>query len=249
MNRKAFTLIELAIVLMVIGLLIGGSLNVMKSMRERNKITEAKEYVTVAKDSILGYAMEWVDLPTSTEFTNNLSPSKGTDEGNIFYFSDPQLSNEVDICHFTSTNLDVTIFDSGALTRTIDNVAFVVAARSVNYNMQTAVTGSSPYVVRIDDPAAKVDRNSSDFVRTSDAYDDVVKWVTLSELQHNARCSDTPLRIVNDSLPATVTDISIPYSATILIDGNFTAPTFDNCVINPPYNSEFKIQSGSIYNY
>ena len=230
MNRKAFTLVELAIVITIIGVLVGGSFKVLKSMRDRNKMTEAKEYVNIAKDTTIGYSMEWIDLPTQTEFNDDLSPTKGTNEGDIFYFADPQLANDDDICSFNSTDLDVTIYDSGTITRTIDNIAFVVAARSVNYNMQTGVKepgSSSPYEVRIDDPGATVDRNSSDFVRTSDEYDDIVKWVTLSELQQHARCSDKPLRIVNDKLPDT--DTTLLYNATIVLDGNYTPPTSNNC--------------------
>ena len=221
MNRKAFTLVELAIVLMVVGLLVGGSFKVIKLMRERNKVTEAKDAVKAAKDATIGFAMEWVDLPTPTEFTNDLSPSKGVSEGDIFYFTDPQLANGADVCSFPSTNLNVTIFNSGILTRTVNNVAFVIAARSANNNMQTAVAGNSPYIIRIDDPSATVDRNNSDFLRASDEYDDIVKWVTLPELHNLVNCLDHKLVITNDNaLPRDINHTAY-VGANIFADGGF----------------------------
>ncbi len=248
MKRKAFTLIELAIVLTVIGLVIGGSFKVVKSIRERNKITEAKEYVNAAVDAVVGDAMEWATLTGVPNFDQNLSPVKGQIVSGVLktplhYFPDSTLIANP-ICAQNVTNLNV-IDNSVSPARTISDVAFVVAHESTNYNMQTALdTTVTPNVVTIYGSATPADDSTAfpNINRPADEYDDIVKWVTLSELQRNVRCNDTPLRIVNDKLPDTNTTLN--YSATIVIDGNFTPPTSDNCIINAPYDTEFQYNTG-----
>ncbi len=229
MKRAGFTLIELAITLAIIGLIIGGSFKALKMMRERNKIYEAKEQVNSAKDAVLGFAMKWVDLPTVAEFTSTLSPVSGTEKP-ILYFTDPALANNIDVCAFNTINL--TLVDNSATpVRTINNIAFIVVASGPNYNMQTAVdTSVTPNIVNIYDPSTQIDDNMSDFKRAQ-PYDDIVKWVTLTELQENVKCKDRPLRIVNDSLPSAYEDL--PYSATLVIDGNYSVPTSSSCTFTP----------------
>ena len=184
MKRQAFTLIELAISLSIIGLMIGGSFQATKALRERTKIAEAKEQIKAAKDAVMGYAMEWVDLPTSTEFDANISPNTGTLKP-ISYFIDPILANDVDICAFKTTNLKVVTPD-----RNITDVAFVVAAAGPNYNMQTTLdTSVTPNTVNI---------YGADKLVNNNFYDDIVESVTLAELQGNVNCSKNKLVIIND---------------------------------------------------
>jgi len=235
MKKRGFTLIELAITMTIIGLIIGGSFKAVKMMRERNKTYEAKENIKSATDAVIGYSLEWVDLPTQAEF-NDISPVKGQQKP-LFYFSDPALANDKDICAFQTTNLRV-VDKSGATDHNIDNIAFVIASDSINYNMQTGVdTSTTPNEIKVYSPSTKVDDNGSDFIRASDEYDDIVRWVTLSELKQKVNCGDHPLKIVNNSLPST--DTTSSYSATIVVDGNYTAPSSSDCTFDIPYNTSF----------
>ncbi|MDQ1341306.1 MAG: hypothetical protein QG567_2464, partial [Campylobacterota bacterium] len=84
MKRTAFTLIELAIALTIIGIMIGGSFQAVKAMREKGRIAEAKEQVRASKDTILGYVGIWPNLPSGTEFQDDLSPIKSNQHA-IFY--------------------------------------------------------------------------------------------------------------------------------------------------------------------
>ena len=245
MNRKAFTLVELAVVIMIVGLLVGGSFKVMKSMRERNKITEAKDSVKAAVDAVTGDAMEWDTLITVPNFNQDLSPVKGKTispgvlKMPLHYFPDNTLLVNP-ICSLNATNLNV-IDNSVSPARTIQNVAFVIAHESVNDNMQTALDITvTPNTVTIYGPAATADDSTvyPNINRPTDEYDDIVNWMTLAELQRIVRCSDDPLRIVNNSLPDTM-DTAPSYSATIVIDGNFSAPS-SSCSINAPYAGDFQ---------
>ena len=234
MRRQGFTLIELAITLTIIGILVGGSFQALKSMRERNKVTEAKDRVISAKNSVIGYALEYVDLPTVTEFDANVFPKKGV-QAPMFYFADPKLNSDDDICAFNSTDLNVTLYTSGTLDKTVTNVAFVVAAPSVNHNLQTDVSGAGPYEVRVDDPAFISDRNSADYTRAEE-FDDVVQWVTLAELQQIIGCGDKPLKFLNARLPNA--EVNSSYSATLYIENNISSITI-TCTNNGDKNITF----------
>jgi len=236
MKRKAFTLIELSIVLIIVGLVIGGSFKMAKLIREQSQTAQAKESVKAASAAIIGYARKWIDLPTPQDFTKNLSPVQSKTEGEMFYFADPQLTNNTDICSINKTDLNVTVYSAGTLSRTVENVAFVLAHRSANHNMQTAVTGNNPYVIRIDDPFTKADYNSSDYTHTSDSFDDIVKWMTLSELQGLVDCSGNTLKIINDyALPRAKNGTVYP-TVSIFADGGYpfsTTKEYKWCIETP----------------
>lgn len=222
MKRTAFTLIELAIALTIIGIMIGGSLQAVKAMREKSKVAEAKEQVRASKDAILGYVGKWPSLPTVDNFDANLSPIKNNQHA-IFYAPDTVLSTiNNDICAYNTTALKVV--DNG---RTIDNVAFVIAHEGANYNMQTARNVNT---VNIYAPSTRIDDNTTP-VNIVDFYDDIVEWVTLSELKENVNCNDKPFRFLNDRLPHG--DYNTSYNATLYVENNVS---FVNIVCTPSLN-------------
>lgn len=221
MKKSAFTLIELSIVLVIIGLLIGGSFKILKVMRERAQISRAQDDVQVAKQAVIGNTILNANLlPSASYFQTNLSPVKNNQHP-LFYTDDTALEG-TDICSFTTTNLSIV-----TPTNTISKVAFVVASEGANHNMQTAKISNQ---VNTYNYATKVDDNTSP-VNIVDNYDDVVDWVTLPQLQQEARCQDNRLRIVNTSLPSA--DASTSYNVKIVIDGkNYSSPVL-NCTFSP----------------
>ncbi|ADN08072.1 type II secretion system protein [Sulfurimonas autotrophica] len=234
MKKSAFTLVELSIVLVIIGLLVGGSFKVLKIMRDRAQTSRAQDDVQVAKEAVIGNTVQNSNtLPSVTFFNQNLSPIKNN-QHQLFYADDTNLEN-IDVCSFNTTNLKVV-----TAARTIDNVAFVIASESSNHNMQTAIkdNGDGTFSVKTYDYSTKVDDNTSP-VNIIDYYDDIVDWVTLSQLQQEAKCSNNLLRIVNSSLPDTDTLNSASYQAKIVIDGNYSAPTADNCTFSPTNNFSY----------
>ena len=189
--KKAFTLIELAIVLTIVGLVVGGGFKLLKMQRYKEEIKIAKEDIIVAKNAIIGNTIiNGNTLPDSDYFKKNLSPAQGT-KGDLLYIFEPTLTTE-DICTFTKTDLKVINPENN----TIENVAFVVVSESVNRNMQTAYneTNSS---VKLYSPSEKVDDNTSP-INLKEEYDDVALWITLSELQKEIDCSSNKLTIVNN---------------------------------------------------
>ena len=235
MKRKAFTLIELAIALTIIGLMIGGSFQAVKAMRERTKVSEAKEQIRAAKDAVMGYVIMYPNLPSNSEFQSDLTPTKST-QHTIFYAADTSLSTiNNDICAYNATNLNV--IDNGVTpAKVIPNVAFVLAHESANSNMQTALNAlDTPNVVNIYGPSSKVDDNTTP-VNIVDFYDDTVEWVTLAELQRNVDCSSKPFRFLNDRLPNGI--VNTPYSATLYVENNISSANI-NCTPTPNHNISF----------
>jgi prepilin-type N-terminal cleavage/methylation domain-containing protein len=216
MKRNGFTLIELAIVLTIVGLVIGGSFKALKYSRQKAYISEAKESVSAATDSIIGYSMEFVDLPTWMEFARDLAPIDGKVSDlnrSFFYFADPQLQNDEDVCNFNTTNLHIDVYSGGSFDHNISDVAFVVAAQSANKNIQVdAEVSGGANKIKIYDASEKIDNNTKDFDRDSDEFDDVIKWVTLRELKSLVKCKDS-IEIITNNIP--LIDINTTYNVYI----------------------------------
>lgn len=232
MQKRAFTLIELSIVLTIIGLLIGGSFKVMKMMREKAKTAEAKEQVLGAKNAVFGYAAKEYFLPLNSEFDANLSTSKDPNHP-MFYTADNNLQYD-DICAFTTTSLIV--INRGS---TINNVAFVVAHEGANYNMQTALIAN---VVTIHGADSQVDDNTTP-VNIAEPYDDVVEWVTLKQLQDDVGCVDKQFRFVTDKLPNGKVGVQYPsLSGTAKLEVENTLPgetVSMDCTLRPQHGIDF----------
>jgi hypothetical protein len=207
-------------------------------MRERAQITRAQDDVQVAKQAVIGNTiLNGNRLPPASYFQTNLSPVKNNQHP-LFYADDTALEG-TDICSFISTTLKV---KTPTNPTGIADVAFVIASESQNHNMQTAKINNT---VQTYNYAKQIDNNTSP-VNIVENYDDIVDWVTLSQLQQEAKCSNNPLRIVNSSLPNTDTINSSSYNVGIVIDGNYSTPTADNCTFTN--NNNFSYSNFTITN-
>jgi prepilin-type N-terminal cleavage/methylation domain-containing protein len=70
-KSKGFTLIEIAIVMVVIGLLTGGGISIMRVMTERKARNDNLEYLQRAKEAILSFAEINGRLPRPDSFASN----------------------------------------------------------------------------------------------------------------------------------------------------------------------------------
>ena len=78
-NAAGFTLIEMAIVLVIVGLLLGGLLMPLSTQMEQKRIGETEKYIEQIKEALLGYAAANGRLPCpATAASNGLeSPAGG----------------------------------------------------------------------------------------------------------------------------------------------------------------------------
>ncbi|MBK3331621.1 prepilin-type N-terminal cleavage/methylation domain-containing protein [Persephonella atlantica] len=217
MNRKGFTLIELAMVLVIIGLLAGIGITALGILVKRAKVNSTKEIVNADVEAVLGYTFSIGKIPDLSTFLTVVRNKKDSFGKDIVYIYDSGLTS---YCGRLKTNITVYICSDAACTvpvQTIRNVAFIILSGSANYNNQTAGAGeiTTPTVIKVYDYGIKVDDYSGDLNRV-EPYDDIVKWVTLSELHNNEKCK--PLYIdPNQNLPEAIEDA--PYRAKIDVSG------------------------------
>lgn len=227
-TRRGFTLIELSMVLVIVGLIIGGYMDFIKSKKENQLISQAKMDVITAKDTIIGNAIKNSNtLPDEPFFQENLSPVK-LNQHELLYIHDKDLE-DTNMCAFESTRLSIK--KPGGV---ISDVAFLVVNESSNKNMQTKeiVGAGGEIVVEMYDFITKID-NNIDPINIVENYDDIVEWTTLAQLQKTLHCENSQLKILNQSMPSIdVSNINL-YSAKIVVDGNFSVPTDNSCSFNP----------------
>ncbi len=83
-DRHGFTLIEIAIVMIIIGLLAGGGAFVMGMMTERKARNESIDYMHQAKEALISYASTQGMLPSAD--TNSDGVGDGVTIGGLPYF-------------------------------------------------------------------------------------------------------------------------------------------------------------------
>ncbi len=76
LSRKGFTLLEMAVVLVVLGLLVGLGAQMLPMLVKQNRLTEDRALVKEAKNAIIGYALATGRLPYASADANGL-PTTG----------------------------------------------------------------------------------------------------------------------------------------------------------------------------
>lgn len=222
-NEKGFTLIEIAIVLVIIGLLVGLGAGMLGPLTKRIKVNETKEILDAAVESVISYGASNNELPDSSAFSTTVRKPSDVWNKSLYYILDDNLTDNTigGICGRKSTNLTINICpDSGCSSpsETINNVAFIVLSGGENFNNQTEGTTSVTTATTINtyDPGVSIDNYTTDMDRT-EFYDDIIKWTTVDELRIKSGCVGAPLRIVNNELPYGFQGSA--YTATVFGDG------------------------------
>ena len=197
----AFTLVEFAIILVVIGLLIGLGATLIGTLTKRTKYTESKEAVKRAVEAFKGYGIRFGYLPSARPI-NNYNPSSSDPAFNqvgvngfdaqgkaLLYVASTELTNNsTDFCNLNSTSLSIN--DKG---QQKNNIAFMIVSGGLNFNLQT---NTAIYL----QGQNNVDDFPYDFTRPEE-YDDIVDYVSLFELQQQ-RCNYA-------SLPSSCTSLEV----------------------------------------
>jgi prepilin-type N-terminal cleavage/methylation domain-containing protein len=233
--KKGFTLVEMAMVLIVVGLLMGGGFQMMKVMQEKARSTEAKNTLNAAKEAIIAFAINSGRLPIDlTEANVNIRAAGDT---NITYY----VPTNIVAAAFLTTNLcqsndttfrtQVTNPDDtlGSIT---PNIAFVLAVNGENMQPQTIFAGN---------PNPLIFPRWNATIATI-PYDDFHTQVTLAELQSLAGCQ--PLRIIPTSLPQA--DDNSTYNIDINATGGGGSNTYSWCWTIAPTNNFSAICAGNL---
>ena len=213
------TLIELAIVLVVIGILLGLGAGLLSVLIKRLKYNESKEIINAGVEAIIGYAVSTGHLPHSANLSSVVRSIKDSYGKDIAYVYDNDLADQnlTSLCGLTSTNLTVRVCSDASCTSSndISNVAFILISGDGNYNNQTHGTQNvtSPTTVNIYPFGAEVDNfqvAGDDDPDRVEGYDDIVKWVALHEIQSAQGC-ETLTIISPPTLPPAVEDQPYTY--------------------------------------
>ena len=222
-SNEGFTLIEVAIVLIIVGILVGLGAGMLGPLTKRAKYNESKDMVNSAVESVVSYGASRNKLPVTADFTSTITNPNDAWHKSLFYVVDNNLTDTTKggICGRKTTNLTITKcpdLTCAAPTETISDVAFIVLSGDGNYNNQTAGTQaiSAATTIKVFEVDYVVDNYTTDMNR-SEAYDDIVDWVGINELRTKVNCTGAALRIINNELPFTTAGDT--YSASIFADG------------------------------
>jgi len=192
-NPKGFTLIEMAIVLVIVGLLVGMGAGLMGPLVKRAKYNESKGMVEATKEALFGYTINNGFLPPETlpdPFGIAGARSRDVWGKNFIYIAADNLEgNTRHLCNETSTGLMIQLCPDAACTTptgTISDVAFIVISGGENFNVQTAENSGvvNIYVSGID----SIDDYTVDMTRP-EAYDDITAYVSLTDISSQAGCT------------------------------------------------------------
>lgn len=209
-QRSGFTIIELAIVLIVIGILLGVGASLVGPLTKRIKRSDSREVVKAAKEAVLGFAVKYKRLPDTTEFANNI---KNLDAwGNtLFYYTDNSLTTG-NICYVSFTGFridDQCPTGEGCGTGHScckQDGAFIILSKAENGGNDTSPSGLPPFII----------------LEQSDTYDDIVAYGSIPELKNNVlACAG--IEIVTTTLP-NATEDSL-YTTTLIGRGG-SSPTW-----------------------
>jgi prepilin-type N-terminal cleavage/methylation domain-containing protein len=193
-GENGFTLVEFAIGLVVLGLLVGIGMQMVGPLTVRMKTTETKEGVNADIEAVIGYGSTNLRIPdlVTNPFASVVRTATDTWAKPIQYIFDSNLTTAGSVCSRTTATITVRVCsDAACVTFTdIRNVAFLVASSGGNYTNQTGTsTGyAAATTIRTYAPGLTVGGNP---------YDDIVKWVTLPELQTKIGCGTMAYEVWN----------------------------------------------------
>ncbi len=181
-TRKGFTLVEIAVVLVILGLIIGTLAPLMVSLVKKDKIKSATDTVKRARDEIIGYVMTNKKLPDSI---NKLGHNKDPWHNELFLIIANNLINK-DICSIDNTQLNIVKLVPSTNGRCknrniITNVACIIGSKGANFNRQISAPNRNRVIVM--DYACWGDFFKADLMRFKDNFDDIYEFITLNELK------------------------------------------------------------------
>ncbi len=205
---KGFTLVELAIVLVIIGLLVGMGVGLIGPLTKRAKLMEARDTVNQAKEAFFGYANKMGYLPASGNY-DPITPvsafenvgAKGIDpygKALLYRVANELAGNTNNICKANATSLTIT---EGGTPRS--NIAFMIVSGGENYNIQTLDTIHPIGTDNVDDFPNDMNR--------PEPYDDIVAYVALDELRVARGCPKELGILGPDTLPTAKEDMYYSY--------------------------------------
>ncbi|MCE5312598.1 MAG: type II secretion system GspH family protein, partial [Nitrospiraceae bacterium] len=193
-NQKGFTIVELAIVLVVIGILLGVGASLIGPLTKRIKFNESREVVRAAREAVVGFAITNKQLPA----TLAAAGARDTDAwGRQLYYSTNMAG--VQLCTSAPTFLANVTDNRRSPAVTLTN-SVVVMLFSLGENGANN-TGTGPFTIE---------------QQFTNDYDDIVEYIDISFLREKV-CNS--LKITTESLPLGVEESVYPATTLEASDG------------------------------
>jgi prepilin-type N-terminal cleavage/methylation domain-containing protein len=240
-NKRGFTLVEMALVLVVIGIVIGIGAGMIGPLMSLSKTRETKEFLGSTVESVNSWAASSNSLPNTAGFASVAKSPNDAWGRNFIYLFDNSLyaaaPTKDTICGRKTTAISI-INNGVSPAATITNVAYLIVSLGDDAQINTTATDGPITTSRAASGTITLDLNVSDIVR----------WVTLDELRSKIGCQGAQLRIVNNELPYGA--VPNAYSVKIYADGGVPFATNPNtykwCVNTLPVG--FSSPTGGIQN-
>jgi prepilin-type N-terminal cleavage/methylation domain-containing protein len=200
-NNSGFSLVELSIVLVIIGLLVGLGSSMIGPMMNFTKVRETRDMMDAALQSIIGSASSSNSIASDTTFPTIAKASMDAWGRSFIYLYDVNLYSATPtkdtICGRRSTTLTLVTTDPAA---TISNVAFALFSAADNTAFKSSLNGT--YKGAITNALITASGAATGTVTVTGPNSDLVRWVTLDELRGKIGCQGAPLKILNNELPS-----------------------------------------------
>lgn len=243
LDKRGFTLVEMAIVLVVVGVLVGMGVGMIGPLTNMSKLRESREIIESNLASVTSWAASNNAIPDTAGFTSVAKTSIDAWGSNLFYLYDNNLysatPNKDTICGRKSTHLSV-VNNAAAPAVTINNVAIIIVSPGEDRATQTTLNGTLGGTA-INGILTGSGR-ATGTITLDPTVSDIVRWVTLDELRSKIGCQGSQLKILNNELPSATVEAQYPNASagstlSFVVDGGATAANTLRWCIQAPVAS------------
>ncbi len=215
MQKKGFTLIEMALVLIIMGIVLGISFSALHVFTKANKRKETNQKMETLKQAIIGYLLTQNRLP----FADTDNPADGEENSDKYQGKIPYKTLGLTKADASDANGQIFHYDvtgspsaQGSLTDTTpQNICHQLGAYMDQINTSTTRisvdSGSNwtqvPFVILASGINKQFDGENNDGDRDYETQnpdiDDIVKWETFAFLYNKLGCGKEFYRLYNRS--------------------------------------------------
>jgi len=229
-NIKGFSLIEMAIVMVIFGLVLASASSILTLFVNRGGAEKTRQMIASDKSALISSVQKGKKLPIQSAFSTSVSYPQDSFNHQFFYYADPILDktmsgwNLVDltdintVCGSGYTNTEVWICNNANCADAADyvkisNIAFVIASGGENKALQTINNNG---IIRVYPQGTDAIASNSD-TDLKMKYDDIVDWMSLDELRSKVGCEGESIKFVTQTMPYAKKGTA--YSVRLYVEG------------------------------